>query len=328
MPYRIFPGSFFRQSLLFLWLLFPAKVPIGHRCSRRLLLKNLSPPSAATSWCAVTRWTNARHTCLLITTYFQFSNCQAQYSGTSFPGSGIAEVTQNRLPDIYHTAHSAGHIYHVPALLIHLGERYTVVSAVRQRFQTSSGRRSGRVCLISRFIHFFLLHSGPNFFFSSNCSINQILSLYLPQELMYWSGLNPLERNWLPLFFFSPLLSLRTLLNQRHAFFFFLMEGDFGSYSVLHSFAMQEVVYFIINTKDVFCTQWGDVSGLTQAWILFESFITCRTGALVGGLECIWLFFHSDVWENLLLSWCLSVFPIYLFPSRLKYVHFYKDNSS
>lgn len=179
-------------------------------------------PSAATSWCAVTvtRWTNARHTCLLITTYFQFSNCQAQYSGTSFPGSGIAELTQNRLPDIYHTAHSAGHIYHVPALLIHLGERYTVVSAVWQRFQTSSGRRSGRVCLISRFMHF-LLHSGPNFFFSSNCSINQILSLYLPQELMYWSGLNPLERNWLPLFFFSPLLSLRTLLNQTRVFLFF-----------------------------------------------------------------------------------------------------------
>lgn len=113
-------------------------------------------PSAATSWCAVTvtRWTNARHTCLLITTYFQFSNCQAQYSGTSFPGSGIAELTQNRLPDIYHTAHSAGRIYHVPALLIHLGERYTVVSAVRQHFQTSSGRRSVRVCLISRFLHF------------------------------------------------------------------------------------------------------------------------------------------------------------------------------
>lgn len=88
-------------------------------------------PSAATSWCAVTvtRWTNARHTCLLITTYFQFSNCQAQYSGTSFPGSGIAELTQNRLPDISHTAHSAGRIYRPGTINSSGGEIYCGLSS-------------------------------------------------------------------------------------------------------------------------------------------------------------------------------------------------------
>lgn len=79
----------------------------------------------------LTRWINARHTCLLITTYFQFQSCQAQYSAASFPGSRIAELIQNPLPDIYNAAQSVSHIYHVQALFICLGEKDTVVSAAQ-----------------------------------------------------------------------------------------------------------------------------------------------------------------------------------------------------
>lgn len=167
LPYRILPGFFFRQSLLFLCYFLrrsPSVTVAATVCSWKTCL-SLRRNQLVRGH--LTRWTNAWHTCLLITTYFQFPNCQAQYSGTSFPGSGIAELIQNPLLDIYHTAHSASHIYHVQALLIHLGERYTVVSAVQWCFQMSSGRNpsvnTAWVCLISHFQFFFVISCSELF---------------------------------------------------------------------------------------------------------------------------------------------------------------------